>query len=162
MSTSYHPQTDGQTERVNQCLETYLRCFVHSCPHKWHHWLPMAEFWYNTTFHSALGRSPFEVLYGRPPRHFGIAPADTITDPDLSTWLSNREVMLRVVKQHLLRAQVRMKQQADKGRSERQFAVGDLVYLKLQLYIQTSIAPRANHKLSFKFFGPFLVLQRVG
>lgn len=63
LSTAYHPQTDGQTERLNQCMETYLRCFVHACPSKWIHWLPLAEFWYNSTFHSALGRTPFEVLY---------------------------------------------------------------------------------------------------
>lgn len=67
MSTSYHPQTDGQTERVNQCLEAYLRCTVNACPHKWKDWLPLAEFWYNTSFHSSLNSSPFEVLYGHPP-----------------------------------------------------------------------------------------------
>jgi hypothetical protein len=66
MSSSYHPQTDGQTERVNQCMETYLCCFVHACPTKWIHWLFLAEFWYNTSFHSAIQRSPFEVLYGFP------------------------------------------------------------------------------------------------
>jgi hypothetical protein len=44
MSTSYHPQTDGQTERVNQCLEGYLRCFVHACPTHWKKWLSLAEF----------------------------------------------------------------------------------------------------------------------
>lgn len=48
MSSAYHPQTDGQTERVNQCMETYLRCFVHACPTKWSSWLSLAEFWYNT------------------------------------------------------------------------------------------------------------------
>jgi transposase InsO family protein len=64
MSSSYHPRTDGQMERVNQCLETFLRCFVHACPSRWLQWLPLAEFWYNTNIHSALGRSPFEVLYG--------------------------------------------------------------------------------------------------
>ena len=50
------------TERVNQCLETYLRCFVHTCPTKWSSWLPLAEFWYNTSFHSSLGNTPFFVL----------------------------------------------------------------------------------------------------
>jgi hypothetical protein len=55
-----------------------------------------------------------------------------------------------------------MKSQADKGRTERQFEVGDQVFLKLQPYIQSSIAPHANQKLSFKFFGPFKVLQHVG
>jgi transposase InsO family protein len=68
MSSSYHPQTDGQTERVNQCLETFLRSFVHACPSKWSSWLSLAEFWYNTSFHSSLGSSPSEVMYGRLPR----------------------------------------------------------------------------------------------
>jgi hypothetical protein len=72
MSSSYHPQTDGQTKRVNQCMETYLRCFVHACATKWLHWLSLAEFWYNTSFHSAIQRSPFEVLYGFLPRRFGL------------------------------------------------------------------------------------------
>lgn len=58
MSSSYHPQTDGQTERLNQCLEAFLRCTVHSCPRQWSKWLPVAEFWYNTAQHSALGKSP--------------------------------------------------------------------------------------------------------
>jgi hypothetical protein len=55
-----------------------------------------------------------------------------------------------------------MKFQADKGKTERQFEVGDLVFLKLQPYIQSSLAPRANQKMAFKFFGPFKILQRIG
>ena len=59
MSTSYHPQTDGQTEMVNQCLEMYLHCSVHESPHKWRSWLSLSELWYNSSVHSALGCSPF-------------------------------------------------------------------------------------------------------
>jgi hypothetical protein len=63
-STSYHLQTDGQTERVNQFLEMYLRCAIHESPKQWKLWLPLAELWYNSTHHTSLGCSPFKALYG--------------------------------------------------------------------------------------------------
>lgn len=87
LSSSNHPQTDGQTERVNQCLETYLRCSVHSCPKNWYKWLFLAEYWYNTTFHSVLGRTPFEVIYGTHPRESGVTQVDECIVPDLAAWL---------------------------------------------------------------------------
>lgn len=70
MSTAYHPQTDGQIERVNQCMETFLRCVVSAAPVKWFEWLHLAEFWYNSSWHSTLVCSPFEALYGYAPKHF--------------------------------------------------------------------------------------------
>ena len=162
MSSSYQRQTDGQTERLNQCLETFLRCSVHSCPTQWSKWLPLTGFWYNTTYQSALGHSPFEVLYGHPPRHFGITNLQACSVPDFESWLKERELLSRLIQQHLLRAQHHMKHHADKNRIEREFQVGDQVYLKLQPYIQTSVASRSNQKLAFRFFGPFPVLQRIG
>lgn len=141
MSSAYHPQTDGQTERLNQCMETYVRCFVHSCPTKWINWLSLAEFWYNSSHHSALGRPPFEVLYGHAPRHFGLTVASVISQvPVIDDWLAKCALMQDLVRQHLLRAQGRMKRQVDKHCSERQFNVGNWVYLKLQPYIQSSLA----------------------
>lgn len=70
--------------------------------------------------------------------------------------------MSALLHQHLHRAQQRMKHQTDKCRQERSFLVGDSVFLKLQPYVQCSLAPRANQKLSFKFFGPFKILSKIG
>jgi hypothetical protein len=55
MSSSYHLQTDNQTKRLNQFIETYLCNFVHATPSKWSSWLPLAEYWYNTNFHPHWG-----------------------------------------------------------------------------------------------------------
>lgn len=162
MSTAYHPQSDGQTERVNQCLETFLRCYVHACPSKWSSWLHLAEYWYNCSFHSAIGRSPFEAMYGYLPAHFGITAADATGHQDLQSWLEERQLMTDLIRQHLLRAKTRMVKFANLHRSKCQFAVGDWVYLKLQPYVQSSVAARASHKLAFKFFGPYQVLAKVG
>lgn len=99
-------------------------------------WLPLAEFWYNSSHHSALGRSPFEVLYGHAPRHFGLSAASVSSQVTaIDEWLAECALMQDFVRQHLLRAQERMKRQADKHRSEKQFSEGDWVYLKLQPYI---------------------------
>lgn len=162
LSSLYHPQTNGQIERLNQCLETYLRCMVHAKPEQWAKWLPQAEYWYNTTFHSALGRSPFEVLYGRKPGHFATQLESLPGKTYVEVWLQERAAMIPLIQQHLERAQRRMKSHADKNRSEREFSVGDRVYLRLQPYVQTSVATRSSQKLGFKFFGPYLVLQRIG
>ena len=67
LSTAYHPQTDGQTERVNQCLENYLRCMCFTAPQRWSYWLSLAEWWYNTSYHTSLNMTPFQALYGFPP-----------------------------------------------------------------------------------------------
>ena len=66
-SSSYHPQSDGQTEIVNKYLEGYLSCFVSNKQAQWVKWLPLAEWWYNTSFHTAAKMTPFMALYGYHP-----------------------------------------------------------------------------------------------
>jgi hypothetical protein len=67
ISIAYHPQTDGQTEFVNKCLETYLRCFSSEKQHQWAQWLPLTEWWYNTSYHTTTRMTPFEAVYGKKP-----------------------------------------------------------------------------------------------
>ena len=162
MSTSYHPQTDGQSEVVNRCLETYLRCMVHEKPKDWVKWLSLAEWWYNTTFHSSIHTTPYEMVYGQPaPIHMPyLQGKSTVETVDRS--LQARETAINLLKFHLTRATNRMKQQVDKRRSDKELSVGDFVYVKLQPYRQQSVVHRFCPKLSAKFFGPYQVLERVG
>ena len=67
MSSGYHPQTDGQTEIINKCLETYLHCFSSEQQHQWEKWLPLAKWWYNTSYHTASKMTPYEAVYGQAP-----------------------------------------------------------------------------------------------
>jgi len=66
-STAYHPQTDGQTERVNQELKQYLRLYYNYKQNDWAEWLSIAEFFYNNQIHSSIGRSPFLINLGHHP-----------------------------------------------------------------------------------------------
>eukprot|EP00253_Pinus_taeda_P029747 PITA_29747 len=67
LSTFYHPQTNGQIEAVNKCLETYLKCFTLEKKHQWVQWLPLAEWWYNTNYHATTKMTPYEAVYGQLP-----------------------------------------------------------------------------------------------
>jgi hypothetical protein len=124
--------------------------------------LSLAEYWYNTNWHSALNKTPFEVLYNCAPRHFGISADDACDVPDLKTWLQERSLVQDLLRQQLLRVQQKMKASADKTKIFREFTVNDLVFLKLQPYIQNSVVMRTNQKLAYKYYGPFRVLARVG
>jgi hypothetical protein len=162
LSTTYHPQTNGQTEVVNKCLETYLRCFSSEKKNQWAQWLPLAEWWYNTSYHTATHMTPFEVVYGqKPPFILSYLPGASKVQAVDQT-LTIREAILRYLKENLVMEQNRMKQKADQGRSERQFAEGDQVFLRLQPYKQTSLKVEHCQKLAPKFYGPYTILKRVG
>lgn len=161
-STSYHPQTDGQSEIVNQAMETYLRCFINGKPRTWAKWLPWAEFCYNTAPHTSIQMTPFRALYGRdPPIPTRVNRNDTTVD-SLHTLLVERDAILDELKANLARAQVRMKHFADLKRKEENFEVGDRVLLKLQPYRQQSLAKRSNEKLAARFYGPYTVTEKIG
>uniref|UniRef100_A0A2N9FEI3 Reverse transcriptase n=1 Tax=Fagus sylvatica TaxID=28930 RepID=A0A2N9FEI3_FAGSY len=161
MSSSYHPQSDGQTEVVNKSLEHYLRAFAADKPSLWVEWLPLAEYWFNTNYHTSTKLSPFEALYGYlPPRLIEFVPGLTRVAA-VEDLLEHRQQVVGLLEHNLVAAQARMKQQADKHRSEREFEVGDWVFLRLQPFRQKSMRKKLG-KLSPKFYGPYKVIQRVG
>jgi hypothetical protein len=161
-STAYHPQTDGQSERVNQCLEMFLRCAVHDSPKQWRRLLPLAELWYNSCFHTSIGCSPFHALYGHEP-DFGASVALEVHSPSPAAGvLIERAQQLALLKKNLELAQQRMKKNADKHRTEREYQVGEPVLLRLQHYAQSSVVNRPCKKLSYKYYGPYPILERIG
>jgi hypothetical protein len=161
-SSNYHPQTDGQSEVANKCLENYLRCFTQDRPKQWLLWLPWAEFWYNTTWHASIKMTPYEAFYGQPlPRLLSYVHGTTNVAA-VDELLRTREQILALLQQNIQQAQQRMKKFADLRRSERTLEVNQQVYLRLQPYRQTSVATRRALKLAPRFYGPFTVLRRVG
>ncbi|PNX93203.1 hypothetical protein L195_g016354 [Trifolium pratense] len=162
MSSAYHPQTDGQSEALNKCLEMYLRCLTFQNPKSWFKALDWAEYWYNTAYHNSLGMTPFQALYGRTPPtlvRYTHSPTDTL---DVQQQLMERDRLIATLKDNLKRAQQIMKNQADKHRRDAQFEVGEQVLVKLQPYRQNSVALRKNQKLGMRYFGPFTIIEKVG
>ena len=162
LSLAYHPQTSGQFEVVNRCVEQYLRCFVHQQPRKWYSLLPWEEFWYNTTYHASTEMTPFQALYGRPPpmishNQLGLSPVNEIDHK-----LGSRNDLLKQLKINLQAASNQMKQVADFKRRDIEFNEDDLVFLKLHPYRQQTVFKRASHKLANIFYGPFAIEKRIG
>lgn len=147
MSSAYHPQFDGQSKALNKCLEMYLRCFTFHNPKMWFKALAWAEYWYNTSFHTSAGMTPFKALYGRDHPTLTRYNPDSNTTPELHDQLQSRDILLSELKHNLLRAQQVMKVQANKKRRDVTLEVGDLVLVKLQPYRQSSTALRKNQKL---------------
>ncbi|MCI05729.1 hypothetical protein A2U01_0026782, partial [Trifolium medium] len=143
---AYHPQSDGQSEVLNKCLEMFLRCFTFENPKAWYKALTWAEYWYNTAHHTSIGMTPFKALYGRdPPTLIRYMPQHN--DPiSVQEQLGERDRILQQLKSNLERAQVYMKNQADKKRRDVDLQVGDWVLVRLQPYRQQSAALRKIKK----------------
>jgi hypothetical protein len=161
-STSYHPQTNGQTKIVNKWVESYLRNYVSGQQRAWLRWLHLGEHCYNTTFHMSIGMAPFRTLYGYDaPTLMDIVFGDS-RDPKAKDWIVESQEILKVLKENLHMAQNRQKVNADRHRVERSFEVGDLVFLRLQPYRQSSLKKSGAEKLKPRFYGPYRVIRRVG
>jgi hypothetical protein len=160
-NTAYHPESDGQTERVNQVIEDMLRMYVMDKPSKWEDYLHLVEFAYNNGYQASLKMSPFEALYGRKcntPVSWD-NPADrAVVGPEL---LKEMEEKMLKIKQNLKAAQDRQKSYADKNRTHREFKVGDHVFLKVKAN-RSSLRLGNCSKLAARFCGPFEILERIG
>lgn len=140
----------------------YLRCSVQESPKAWKSWLPLAEIWYNITYHNSIGCSPFKALYGYDPNLGTSIDIPAVTPTSVTDMIEHRELHFQMLKEKLEQAQNTMKLFADKKRTSVEYSVGDQVLLKLQPYSQSSIANRPYPKLANKFFGPYKVLEKIG
>lgn len=157
-STAYHPQSDGQTERVNQTLEQYLRCFINDRQDNWADLLPCAEFSYNNAWNVSTKCSPFFAVYNFHPRVDFLNP---IPEPNVPAAVEKHKLFtdnLSLIRKHLTQAQSEAKRYADLKRKHREFNVGDKVWLS-RVNIATKDPCR---KLSAKVLGPYTVIERIG
>ena len=159
LSSAYHPQTDGQTERMNQEIEKYLRAFVSHQQNDWANWLPSCQFAMNNTVKSSTGFTPFELNFGRHPNP-GSAPAQSSSEmPALEKFVKDLNHSQETAKKALEKTAETMKRFADKKRgSTPDYTVGQLVMLSAANLSTT----RPSKKLADKWHGPFEILEKVG
>jgi hypothetical protein len=160
-SIAYHQESYGQTERVNQVIENMLRMYVMGKPSKWEDYLHLVYFSYNNGYQESLKMSPFEELYGR--RCNTLVSWDNPTDRAVVGPELHREIeekMLKI-KQNLKVAQDRKKIYVDKGRTAREFKVGDHVFLKLKAN-KSSLKLGNCSKLEARYCGSFEILESIG
>jgi hypothetical protein len=168
-SSAYHPQTSGQTERVNQILEDMLRACALEFPQKWDDCLPLAEFSYNNSYQESIKMTPFKALYGRRCRtllNWSEPGERSFFRPDM---VKETEEKVRRIIHNLKKAQARQKSYADKRQKSYAdqrcqplyFLVGDYVYLKVSP-IKGVSRFGVKGKLAPRYIGPFPVLEQCG
>nr|GEV58412.1 putative reverse transcriptase domain-containing protein [Tanacetum cinerariifolium] len=161
MSTAYHPETDGQSERTIQTLEDMLRACVIDFGGSWDRHLPLVEFFYNNSYHASIKAAPFEALYGQKCRsHVGWSEVgdSQLIGPELIRKTNKKIVQ---IKNRLLTARSRQKSYADVRHRPLEFNVGDKVMLKVSPW-KGMICFENRGKLSPRFIGPFTILERIG
>ena len=153
-SSAAHPESDGQTERVNQTLEQYLRCFVNYFQDDWSSYLTFAEFAMNNSVSSSTGINPFFINYGFNPKMDNFCPKETKV-LKLTEWLNELSDINLAVSSSLRETAIKMKRNADMHRSDLSFKVGDLVWLSTANLRTT----RPCKKLEFRRVGPFEIIK---
>ncbi|KAI3523617.1 hypothetical protein L1887_01878 [Cichorium endivia] len=159
-STTYHPQTDGQSERTIQTLEDMFRACVIHFGGSWDSHLPLAEFSYNNSYHMSIDRAPFEMLYGRKcrtPVCWGEVGQRVLGSTEV---VLKTTKLIQKVRERLLMAQSRQKSYADRRRSDLEFQVGDFVLLKMSPW-KGVIRFRKRGKLGPSYIGPYRIIVRV-
>lgn len=159
LSTAYHPQTDGQTERVNSTLKTYLRLFTNYNQDNWVDLLDQAEFCYNNTSHSSIHTTPFFANLGHHPRFIPTTLAPSRFDCPSALEGSERiKAIQSELQEHLTNAAADMKKYADRSRLDHVlFDIGDSVF------ISTTNTPstRPSATLDYRHQGPYKIIERI-
>ena len=130
-STTFYPQTDGQSERTIQTLEDMLRACVIEFRGSWDKHLPLIEFAYNNSFHASLGMAPYEALYGRKYRTlvcWDEAGERKLVGPKIVQLTTDK---IQLIRSRLKAAQDRQKSYADLKRKDIEYGVGEKVFLKI-------------------------------
>ena len=160
LSTAYHPEIDGQTERTNQELEQYLRMYVNHRQSNWAKWLATAEFAFNNKIHTATKMSPFQVNYRREPR-MGFDIRKKGKNEKAEEFIKEMKERHEEAKAALVKLQEEMKRQADRSRKEaEEYRVGDKVLISTKDFLM-ELRKRATKKLTEKFIGPYVVKKVV-
>ncbi|KAF5816849.1 putative nucleotidyltransferase, Ribonuclease H [Helianthus annuus] len=161
LSTAYHPQTDGQSERIIQTLEDMLRACVIDFGGSWDSHLPLIEFSYNNSYHSSINMAPFEALYGRKCRSpvcWNEIGEARLTGPALILETTEK---VKKVRDNLQTAKNRQKSYADLKCKPLDFQVGDRVLLKVSPW-KGVIRFGKKGKLAPRYVGPFKIVERIG
>ncbi|KAJ1595468.1 hypothetical protein NDA14_006557 [Ustilago hordei] len=157
LSMAYHPQTDGQTERVNQVIEQYLRMYCNYEQNDWANLLDTAAFVYNNTVHNSIGVSPFFACYGwNPKAHPDIPQQLGVNDPGCFEYLMDGKEHCKYLQEQIREAQCRSVDQYNRKHKDIEFKVGDMVYINHRNWKTRRPTP----KLDTWFAGPYPVQER--
>ena len=157
-TSAFHPESNGQTEATNSTIMDLLRSYTIDRPANWDQHLPLLQFAYNNTPHSATSRAPFEIVYGKKLP----VPMTTLTSdvPTADSLALDHIKILEEVTAKIKQSQVRYTAQANKKRRPMQFQEDDLVWLRIEKRRLKNISHHPKIKLAPRYYGPFKISTR--